>query len=263
MNFLQTILSHKSEEVALRKKTVPVEALREMPGFGRTVLSLSSALGAREFAVIAELKKASPSKGVLREVYDPVGIASQYESAGATAISVLTDSRFFHGTLHDLEAVRAEVRIPLLRKDFIVDPYQLVESKASGADAVLLIVAALEPSQLNDMLAEARSIGLECIVEVHSAPELRLALDAGAAMIGMNNRDLATFTTDIATSVNLAAEVPNGVLSVSESGISSQNDVVTLRRAGIRAVLVGEAFMRAKNPGEELARFLAMAEEMT
>ncbi len=263
MNFLQTILSHKSEEVALRKKTVPVEALRETPGFERTTLSLSSALGAREFAVIAELKKASPSKGVLREVYDPVGIANQYENSGASAISVLTDSRFFHGTLHDLEAVRAEVGIPLLRKDFIIDPYQLVESKASGADSVLLIVAAVEPSRLKEMLAGARLIGLECLVEVHSAPELRVALDAGAAMVGINNRDLATFTTDIATSLTLAAEVPKGVLCVSESGISSQNDVVRLRSAGVRAVLIGEAFMRASNPGEELARFLAMAEEMT
>lgn len=263
MNFLQTILAHKTDEVAVRKVTAPVEKLREMPGFQRAPLSLMSALRERDFAVIAELKKASPSKGVLRDEYDPVGIACEYERSGASAVSVLTEGRFFHGSLSDLQAVRAEVGIPLLRKDFIIDSYQLVESKCAGADAVLLIVAALTPSRLRELQAEARSLGMECLVEVHSAPELRSALDAGATLVGINNRDLATFHTDIVTTVNLAAEVPGDVLCVSESGISSQSDIATLRSAGVSAVLIGEAFMRAKNPGEELARFLAMAEATT
>jgi indole-3-glycerol phosphate synthase len=261
MNFLQTILAHKAEEVALRKEAAPVETLKEMPGFQRAPLSMASALRHREFAVIAEVKKASPSRGVIRDVYDPVGIACAYERSGASAVSVLTDSKFFQGTLNDLESVRGEVGIPLLRKDFIIDSYQLFESRGAGADAVLLIVAALGASRLNELQSEARSLGLECLVEVHSTPELRIALDAGATLVGINNRDLTTFQTDLATTVNLAAEVPGGVLCVSESGISSQSDIATIRSAGVRVVLIGEAFMRAERPGEELARFLAMAEE--
>ena len=260
MNVLADILSHKAEEVALRKEAIPAEILREKPLFARTTLSLTSALNEREFAVIAEVKKASPSRGVIRDVYDPVGIALEYERAGASAISVLTDSKFFQGTLDDLEAVRESVGLPLLRKDFIVDPYQLEESKAAGADAVLLIVAALSRRMLGDLSAGAKSLGMECLVEIHTVGDLESAVECGCTLIGINNRDLATFTTDVGTTLGLVAGIPPGTLCVSESGISSQSDIVALRSAGVLAVLIGEAFMREKNPGDALVRFLQLAE---
>jgi indole-3-glycerol phosphate synthase len=259
VNLLQNILAHKRGEVDFKKQAAPIELLRERPGYQHAPISLAAALQRRSFAVIAEAKKASPSRGVIREVYDPAAIARAYEQCGAAAVSVLTDSRYFHGTLNDLMTVREASSLPILRKDFILDSYQLAEAKSAGADAILLIAAALAPNQLAELQEEARTLGLECLVEIHNEDELQTALESGATVIGVNNRDLTTFETDIGTSVRLAPLVTDRIC-VSESGISSQADIAALRGAGIRAVLVGEAFMRAANPGDELAKFLSMAE---
>jgi len=263
MSLLGTILDHTSAETARRKKVLPVQRLKEHPFFSRTTGSLTDALASRSFAVIAEVKKASPTRGVIRERFDPVAIAADYERGGAAAISVLTDEEFFQGKLDYLEAIRGRVTLPLLRKDFVLDPYQLYEAKAAGADAVLLIVAALEPFRLVELEAEARSLGLECLVEVHTEEEMDIANANGSPLIGINNRDLSTFRTDLETSLRLSPRARKGALCVSESGIGTKEDIDALARAGIHAVLVGESFMRAENPGEALAAFRALGETVT
>jgi indole-3-glycerol phosphate synthase len=256
MSILEHILAEKAAEVAERRRARPVTALRESPLYERPTRSLMSALARTSMGVIAEVKKASPSKGVLREDFDPVAIATSYRDAGAAAISVLTDEKFFQGSLEFLTAIRAAVTLPLLRKDFIVDPYQIHEAKAAGADAILLIVAALRPEQLRSLLAEAHGIGLDALVEVHTAAELGVALEAGAGLIGINNRNLDTFETTIATSLALSAMLPRDVVGVSESGISTGTDLKILQAYGLRAVLVGEAFMRASDPGVALRQLI-------
>jgi len=207
--------------------------------------------------VIAECKRRSPSKGVLRQEYDPVAIASGYAAAGAAAISVLTESTFFDGSLEHLRAVRAAVSIPVLRKDFVVSEYQVLEAKAAGADALLLIVAALTPQELRSLAAFAARWGLDTLVEVHNAEELSIALDAGAAIIGVNNRNLRTLTVDVAASETLIARMPNEVVAVSESGLRTSDDLLRLRQMGYRAFLVGERFMTAADPGAALRDLLS------
>jgi indole-3-glycerol phosphate synthase len=209
--------------------------------------------------VIAECKRRSPSKGVLREPYDPVAIARGYAAAGAAAISVLTNERFFGGTLDHLRAVRDAVPVPVLRKDFVVDAYQLEEARAAGADAVLLIVAALEEARLRELHEAALSLGLEVLTEVHDEHELEVALGIGAAIVGVNNRNLRTFVTDLATSERVARLVPPGTILVAESGLKDGADLARLARSGIGAFLVGEAFMTAPEPGAALAAMLAEA----
>lgn len=209
--------------------------------------------------VIAECKRRSPSKGVLRAEYDPVAIAVGYERAGASAISVLTEPSFFDGSLAHLEAVRAAVSIPLLRKDFIVSEYQLVEARAAGADAVLLIVSALAPAELQRLLDRAHALGLDVLVEVHSEEELRIALDAGARIVGVNNRNLRTLTVDVTLSDRVIAQMPGDVVAVSESGLRSGADLIRLRAAGYSAFLIGERFMIEQEPGDALRRLLAEA----
>jgi indole-3-glycerol phosphate synthase len=207
-------------------------------------------------AVIAELKKASPSKGVIRAVFDPAGLARELEAAGAAALSVLTDEEFFQGSLENLREASAAVRLPCLRKDFIVDEFQLLEARASAADAVLLIVAALEQSDLVKLARRAREHGLDVLCEVHDADELARALDAGCDLVGVNTRDLRTFEVKLATALQLATRFPANVVRVAESGIHSAEDIAKLRGAGYQAFLVGESLMRAERPGEALRTLL-------
>ncbi len=207
-------------------------------------------------AVIAELKKASPSKGLIRAEFHPAELARELEAAGAAALSVLTDEEFFQGSLGNLREASATVAIPCLRKDFIVDEFQLVEARANCADAVLLIVAALSAQELSSLAAGARRHGLDVLCEVHDGEELQRALDAGFDLIGVNTRDLRTFKVDLETAFALAARFPAHVVRVAESGIHSAEDVTRLRGAGYDAFLVGESLMRAASPGEALRRLL-------
>ncbi|MFN0156935.1 MAG: indole-3-glycerol phosphate synthase TrpC [Bacteroidota bacterium] len=256
MNFLETILAHKREEITARKKTILRSQLEDMPKYGYERHSLQAALSGKELAIIAEIKKASPSKDVIRQDFDPLEIARAYLHGGASALSVLTDERFFQGNLEFIDRMRHFVPIPILRKDFILDPYQLYEARAYGADAVLLIAFALESAELNDLMDEARVLGLECLVEVHDEDEIA-ALDFGRVnLVGINNRDLATFETDIMTSVRLKKYVPATSTVVSESGITSRKDIDLLMKNGIHAFLVGELFMRSEHPGKALEELL-------
>lgn len=256
MSFLEKILAVKREEVLAGKKSVPRDRLERMPFYLRRTLSLSNALNGKDLAVIAEIKKASPSKGVLREQFAPVEIAQTYVRAGASALSVLTDFKFFQGRLEYIKEMRDIVSVPILRKDFIVDEYQIHESKAYGADAVLLIVAALESDRLRDLMRASSEIGLECLVEVHNKKEIDSLDFSLVKMVGINNRDLATFETDLTTSLQLKQHIPSDVIVVSESGINSRRDLDQLVKHGIHAVLIGELFMRAEDPGKALAEFM-------
>ena len=207
--------------------------------------------------VIAECKRRSPSRGVLRAAYEPVDIAVAYERGGAAAISVLTEPGFFDGSLQHLEAVRAAVGVPLLRKDFVVDEYQLLEARASGADAVLLIVSALDDGTLKQLAGAAEALGLAALVEVHSADECDRALACGARLIGVNNRNLRTLQVDLEASHTIARRIPAGVVAVSESGLKTPADLRTLTALGYKAFLIGERFMSARDPGAALTDLLS------
>ena len=212
--------------------------------------ALAQRAGAGEAAVIAEVKKASPSKGVIREDFVPAQIAASYQAGGAACLSVLTDVDFFQGADRYLQEAREACALPVLRKDFTVDPYQVIEARAIGADAGLLIVAALEDPQMRE-LAAADHYGLDVLVEVHDRAELERALDLGQPMVGINNRDLHTFDTRLDTTLQLLAHIPDERLVITESGIHSREDVARMRDAGVHTFLVGEAFMRAAQPGDE------------
>ena len=253
-DLLETIVAATRRIVEVRQLEEPMAVLAErvarMPSRGgRFQAALSSAGG---FNVIAECKRRSPSRGVLREHYDPVAIAIGYAEAGAVAISVLTEPTFFDGSLDHLRAVRAAVDVPVLRKDFVVSEYQLLEAKAAGADAVLLIVAALRPAELKVLHDHARRHGLDVLVEVHDATELAIAIDAGSRVVGVNNRNLRTLAVDVHASENLIAHMPADIIAVSESGLKSADDLVRLKALGYRAFLIGERFMTAADPGAAL-----------
>lgn len=211
----------------------------------------------RPVRIIAEIKKASPSKGVIRPDFEPVSIASIYENKGAAAISVLTEERYFQGSLEYLAAIRKMVTLPLLRKDFMVDRFQVYEARAFGADAILLIAACLSKSQMEDLAGVAGELGLDVLTEVHNYRELDVALQAGAVIIGINNRDLHTFKTDIATTLNLLRDIPGDKIVVSESGINTRDDIDRLRVAGVHAFLIGEALMREADIGAKLQELLS------
>jgi indole-3-glycerol phosphate synthase len=219
-----------------------------------------NALSRRGVNVIAECKRRSPSRGVLRPGYDAAAIARGYAAAGACAISILTEPTFFDGSLEHLRAVRKDVNLPLLRKDFIVDEYQLLEARLAGADAVLLIVAALPLPALRKLLERSRAWGLDALVEVHSQEELAIAVDAGAEIIGVNNRNLRTLEVDVSASEVIAARIPPEVIAVSESGLRTAADLSRLRGFGYRAFLIGERFMTEEDPGGALARLLGEVE---
>ncbi len=257
-DILERILARKREEIAERRSRVNPRELeqrldRASPPRG-FVDALRSRLAQGQPAVIAEIKKASPSQGVIRADFDPPAIARSYERGGAACLSVLTDVDFFQGADDYLIAARAACSLPVIRKDFIIDPYQVVEARALGADCILLIVAALDQPQLETLYRQARDLGLDVLVEVHDREEMLRALALGLPMVGVNNRDLRRFETRLDTSLELLDLLPDGVFMVTESGIHSHDDVQRLRAAGIDAFLVGEAFMRAEDPGEELAR---------
>ena len=255
-DILARIMATKAEEVIAAQverafDVVDREARAAPPprGFARAIRARVEAGGA---AVVAELKRASPSKGVLRENFDPASIAASYERAGATCLSVLTDRPFFQGAPEYLVAARDACALPVLRKEFIIDEYQVAESRALGADAILLIVAALDDARLAGLEACARDYGLDVLVEVHDAAELDRALELATPLIGINNRNLRTFDVSLHTTLELLPRVPGDRIVVTESGIVAQRDVAQLRRHGVRAFLVGEAFMRAPDPGAAL-----------
>jgi indole-3-glycerol phosphate synthase len=256
-DILERIIAVKHEEVAAAQLSAPLEALR-LDASARDLRDFVGALRAKHAAgqpaVIAEVKKASPSKGVLREHFLPADIARSYARGGAACLSVLTDVRFFQGSVAYLEQARAACELPVLRKDFIVDPYQIVEARAMGADAILLIAAALSTPQMQDLEALAHSLGLAVLVEVHDEAELAEALTLKTPLIGINNRNLRTFETSIDTTLNMLERVPDDRIVVTESGILGRADVERMHERSVHTFLVGEAFMRAEDPGAELAR---------
>lgn len=254
---LNDIVRRCLETVAEAKARAPQRVLEERPLYHEARRGFVAALGQRTPAIIAEVKRASPSKGVIRSDFDPVWIAQRYAAAGASALSVLTEEHFFQGHLQYLEAIRAAVSLPLLRKDFTLDPYQVVEARAWGADAVLLIAAILDDARLSELHTAARDLGLDALVEVHSEDELERVRALGASLIGVNNRDLHTFVTRLATAEWLRPLMPPGVTAVAESGIETAADIARLRRAGYQVFLVGESLMRAPDPGVALQTLLA------
>ncbi|AOB28721.1 MULTISPECIES: indole-3-glycerol phosphate synthase TrpC [Bordetella] len=260
-DILAKILAVKAEEVATaRQMRSEAELLREaqarqdVRGFAQAI---EDKIGQGKAGVIAEIKKASPSKGVLRENFDPAEIAASYAMHGAACLSVLTDVQFFQGSHDNLRRARAACSLPVLRKDFIVDPYQIISARAMGADCVLLIVAALAPAQLRDLESLAIDLGMDVLVEVHDAKELDAALALRTPLIGINNRNLRTFETTLQTTLDLLPMIPAGKRVVTESGILKPEDVRLMREHDVQAFLVGEAFMRADDPGVELARLVA------
>ncbi|MEW6271339.1 MAG: indole-3-glycerol phosphate synthase TrpC [Thermodesulfobacteriota bacterium] len=261
-DILSEIVAHQRDVIDDARRRRTIDELRRDPGYAAPRRSLIAALRARRPAVIAECKRRSPSKGVLRDPYDPVAIARGYAASGAAAISVLTNERYFGGTLEHLKAVRAAVSVPVLRKDFVIDAYQLEEARAAGADAVLLIAATLPPVILRELHRVARDLGLEVLVEVHDEMEVRHAIGAEARIIGINNRNLRTFVTDLATSERLAGLLPQQAVVVAESGLRDGRDLARLGRAGIGAFLVGEALMTAPDPGAALHEMLRQAAEV-
>jgi indole-3-glycerol phosphate synthase len=260
-DLLATIVAATRRIVEVRQSIEPSARLRARAEARPAAAGrFARAIGRRDRVnVIAECKRRSPSKGVLRAAYDPAAIAQGYASAGAAALSVLTEPTFFDGSLDHLATVRRRVDLPLLRKDFIVSSYQLLEARAAGADAVLLIVAALTQAELRTLLADAGELGLDALVEVHDADELAHALDAGARIVGVNNRNLRTLEVDVRTSETLIARVPAEVIAVSESGLRSAEDLLRLGRLGYRGFLIGERFMSAEDPGAMLNNLIVGA----
>ncbi len=254
---LKKIIARKWEEVAERKPLCSVTQLQEQAsqqsaprGF---VSALSAKLQAGHAGVIAEVKKASPSKGVIREDFHPAEIAVSYEQGGAACLSVLTDRDFFQGGESYLVEARNACQLPVIRKDFIVDPYQVVEARAIGADCILLIVAALEDQQMAELNSAALELGLDVLIEVHDRDELERSLDFGNVLVGINNRNLHTFETSLNTTIDLLSHIPQDRIVITESGIHSQDDVQLMQQHRVNSFLVGEAFMRADDPGQRLA----------
>jgi len=260
-DILDKINAVKREEVAAaigRTSLAAVKTAAAAQSAPRDFLgAMQNRIGAGQSAVIAEIKKASPSKGVLREDFQPAAIARSYEAGGAACLSVLTDRQFFQGAPEFLQAARAACTLPVLRKDFLVDPYQVYEARAMGADGILLIVASLSLAQMQEMEAIAESLGMAVLVESHNGDELDLALQLRTPLIGINNRNLRTFEVSLETTFSQLPRIPADRLVVTESGILGAADVARMRDHGVNAFLVGEAFMRAADPGTELARLFA------
>ncbi len=254
---LDDIVGARREDVARAKRQFPLSELEQRPAFAEARRGFAAHLWRADPAVIAEVKKASPSRGVIRADFDPVAIARSYATGGAVAVSVLTEERHFQGSLRYLADIRGAMPLPVLRKDFLFDPYQIVEARAWGADAVLLIAAVLEDDVLlSELLAAAAALQLDVLTEIHDEAELDRAAAAGARVIGVNNRDLRTFVTTLSTAERLRPQLPEGALAVAESGIETTADILRLRACGYRAFLVGESLMRAADPGARLRELL-------
>ncbi len=256
---LERIVKDNIEELEARKRRFPLAELQKSLPDQAPPLDLAEALRGDGIKLIAEVKKASPSKGVIRSDFDPVEIARTYASNGASAISVLTEARYFQGSINYLKEIQealGDKRPPLLRKDFIHDPYQVYESRAYGADSLLLIVAILKPDELKTLLELSHGLGMSCLVEVHNEAELETALNSEARIIGINNRDLSTFTVDLATTERLRPLIPADRIVVSESGIKDRSDMEKLRQSGVDAVLIGESLMSAPDIAAKMKELL-------
>ncbi len=260
-DILKKILARKAAEIAERRRNIGMRELQQQAEMADAprgfIQALQRKTAAGQAAVIAEIKKASPSRGVLREDFDPAWIAASYEKGGAACLSVLTDIDFFQGADAYLQAARAACALPVLRKDFFIDPYQVYEARAIGADCILLIVAALDDAMLRELLQLAGKLGMDALVEVHDAGELERALALPARLVGINNRDLRTFETSLETTLGFLGQIPDDRIVVTESGIHTPDDVALMRARGVNVFLVGEAFMKAADPGAKLAELFA------
>jgi indole-3-glycerol phosphate synthase len=253
---LQTIIDHKAQELEARRRVRPLTALRDAPLFAAPRRDLAAALAAPGRRIIAEVKRSSPSRGRIRDDFDPVAIAAGYDAAGAAAISVLTEERFFEGSLEHLTAIRARVAVPVLRKDFLFEPYHLYEARAAGADGFLLIAAMLTTEHLRELVALGQELGMTALVEVHTAEQIERAFGAGVHVWGINNRDLDTFETRLETGLDLLPRIPKGATVVIESGLRTPGDLARFEAVGVRAFLIGETLMRAPDPGAALRDLL-------
>ena len=260
LNVLDQIIEGVREDLAERKKLVEVNRVLEKISEANPVLDVLPSLQSSKLSVIAEVKRSSPSKGALAEILDPADLALSYQAGGATAVSVLTESRKFGGSLADLAAVRSAVNIPILRKDFMVDEYQIFEARAYGADIILLIVAALSDLQLSEYFALAKSLGMQVLVETHTLDEVERALLLDPEIIGVNARDLTTLKIDLDAFDRLAKAIPHGIVKVAESGISSLQDVISYRNSGAEAILVGEALVKDGDPAQMIQNFINRAD---
>lgn len=246
--FLETVVERVQQDLVSRKRETPAAELESRLGPARRGRPFSEALIAEGISLIAEMKRSSPSRGPIRPGASVTEVVQAYQEAGASAVSVLTEGAYFGGSLDDLVEARAACDLPLLRKDFVVDEYQLLEARVAGADAVLLIVAALEPGRLVDLMSLAGELGMDSLVEVHDEREVETAVESGAEVLGINNRDLHSLEVDLETTFRLLADVPAGTVVVAESGIARSDDVERLEDAGVDAILVGEALMTAPDP---------------
>ena len=261
MNHLDKILLETRKSVTQLKKTVSIADLEDrINEFSKRsfVENLKRKISQKEIAVIAEIKRSSPSKGVIRENFILEDIAKDYAANGATCLSILTDEPFFGGNIEYLERARKIVEIPILRKDFIIDSFQVTETKASGADCILLIVAALDDHELKDFYDQSKAIDLDVLIEVHNLEELERALKISPELLGINNRNLSNFEVDIQNSIDLLEKIPSDVTIISESGILKQSDLKNLSSAGIYGFLIGEKFMRAESPGQDLLELISL-----
>lgn len=261
-NILEKITEQTAEDLSKRKQKVSLSDFNSFQGFEKERISFKNALaGSDAVSIIAEVKKGSPSKGIIRPDFDPVDIALRYEQGGASAISVLTDEPFFKGNLKFLEAISKRVELPLLRKDFIIDPYQIKEAKAYGADAILIIVAITEGNQLDELLHAANEFGLDALVECYDQDDFnRINFDL-VDVLGVNNRDLKNFEVDVHRGISILQQAPKGTTLVSESGLSKESDMALLKKEGIHSALIGEHFMRQKDPGQAVKELLEAAKE--
>lgn len=256
MNILLRIVADKRQEVDLRKSLIPVSQLECSALFNRNTFSLATSLKNSTSGIIAEHKRRSPSKNVINQNFSVCEVVKGYENAGASGLSILTDAKYFGGSLDDLTIARACCNLPILRKEFIIDTYQIIEAKAHGADAILLIAAILTPQEIQQFSTFAKQLGLDVLLEVHNAEELKKSLIESIDIIGVNNRDLKTFNVSLETSKSLSALIPNEFVKISESGISSINAVKSLQPFGYKGFLIGEHFMKTDNAGESAKTFI-------
>lgn len=256
MTILEKIIETKKNELEIVKKTIPIEELKKLPNFERKSISLVDRLKNSSHGIIAEHKRKSPSKSIINDSISINEIITGYNNANVCGISVLTDKDYFGGSLNDLRNARKLTNIPILRKEFIIDEYQIIEAKANGADVILLIAACLEKDQIKSFSSLAKEIGLEVLIEIHDENELKKCLTDTIDIIGVNNRNLKTFEVDINTSIKLSNMIPKKFTKISESGISNYNEIIKLRKYGFKGFLIGELFMKNNNPGKEVLNLI-------